>query len=49
VTQISSARSRYEEFEVRAIFGVQKHACGRTIILSGEDRRQSMNYVLSGY
>ena len=27
----------------------KKHACGRTIILGGEDRRQSTNYVLSGY
>jgi hypothetical protein len=26
----------------------KKHACGRTIILGGEDRRQSTNYVLSG-
>ena len=25
----------------------KKHACGRTIILGGEDRRQSTNYVLS--
>ena len=38
------------EFEVRMIFGGQKYyACERTIILGGEDRRQSTNYVLSGY
>ena len=25
----------------------KKYACGRTIILCGEDRRMSINYVLS--